>query len=749
MLASTAIAQVDTEKRQAYLGELQEMIEPSPPFEQWLEDTGELPPNFSEMPSQAWLPDPLEPYSDEFETITCQDEWEAWRPELKQLFHHWVIGTMPPRPDNLKAEVLSETAFEGGTVREVELRFGPDHQAKLWAEFYIPAGDGPHPVFITQDNHRAWGLIALRRGYLTVVYAGSDSRDDTHTFIDAYPEHDWSKLLRRAWAASRCIDYLETEPKANLRQVAMTGHSRNGKMSLMASAMDERIKAVISSSSGAGGCNPARLFSEQHFGEGIELLTRRFPDWFHPRLRFFTGREHKLPVDFHQLVALTAPRACLISTAVNDGVESTWAVERMYTSVKPVYELYGADEKLRIMYRAGGHATWPTVIERYLDWCDLEFERGDYVFEERYLHPWDWESWKERAKPLNVAEYPERDLSDVMTLRAGAPVSAENYDQKRAEVREVVRDMLGDEPPNAPAPRGTYGESPYSVEVLLGRSSSGKGLTSDDVVFGEYLNADIYRPSISKLGNRKLPAILWLHPLNNSRGYVASYRRGEQAFRRMAEAGYAVFAFDQTGHGRRIEETEHFYDHHPDWSILGKMVRDAQHALDVMEEVEFIDTDQVYIVGYAMGALVAQHLAALDDRPAGVVSVCGPPPFRLDRNVAETGGIARWAQHTMWLPKLGYFVGEEARVPYDVHELIAAAAPKPYCVVAPTLDREAKLSHVQHAVGSARQVYEAMGAEDNLTILSPDTYNHFDPEMQDIVLDWLKQHAPVGDAVEE
>ncbi|MCL6431854.1 MAG: Eco57I restriction-modification methylase domain-containing protein, partial [Anaerolineae bacterium] len=103
-------------------------------------------------------------------------------------------------------------------------------------------------------------------------------------------------------------DYLGTVPQADRLRIALTGHSRNGKQSLIAAALDERIALVISSSSGAGGAMPARYFSEQHLGEGIELLTRRFPDWFHPRLRFFVGREDRLPVDLHELVALK--RAC-------------------------------------------------------------------------------------------------------------------------------------------------------------------------------------------------------------------------------------------------------------------------------------------------------------------------------------------------------------------------------------------------------------------------------------------------------
>jgi hypothetical protein len=46
---------------------------------------------------------------------------------------------------------------------------------------------------------------------------------------------------------------------------------------------------------------------------------------FEAFLRFFAGRENKLPVDQPELIACIAPRPCLISTALNDAVESVWA----------------------------------------------------------------------------------------------------------------------------------------------------------------------------------------------------------------------------------------------------------------------------------------------------------------------------------------------------------------------------------------------------------------------------------------
>lgn len=719
------------------LGALRAMLPASKEWEAWLEASGEVPPDYDALPDRALLPDLLgsTPESPD-ETIQNAQQWRARRPKNLALLHHWMLGSVPPAPSDIEAVILEERPESGALSRRVQLRFGPEKKAKLSLELLIPEGPGPFPVFMTQTNHRAWALIALRRGYLACVYAGCDADDDTDSFLDAYPGHDWSKLCRRAWAASRCVDYLQKVPEAAIDQIAVTGHSRNGKMSLMAAAMDERIALVISSSSGAGGSLSARYYNELHFGEGIENITRRFPDWFHPRWRFFVGREHKLPVDLHDLVSMSAPRPCLLSIAVNDGVEASWAMEKTYLAVKPVYALHGAADRLRILWRPGGHETWPTVIERYLDWCDTQFGRGGYSFPERLIHPHDWEAW--------AANTPAAFSAETMPSRAWEETAASRdiWEGRKPEIREAVTAMLGQSPPAALSPIGDYGREPAHIEAMAGRGTVPPALEKHDLVFGEYVNADVYYPKGLADSGKRHPAVLWLHPWSSPHGYAAAYRRGEQAYQSLALAGYPVFCFDFMGFGRRIEEVEGFHGRLPHWSQLGHMVRDARAALDAMTKLPYVAPDQIYVVGYGLGAMVALHLAALDERPAGYALVCAPPPFRLDTDVSRTGGIHRWAQVQMLLPQLGYFGGREDRIPYDVDELLGCMAPRPLLLVSPTLDREAPLALMQAAAAHAAACYAFYGAEQSFRHETPVTYNHFDNTMQHHVIKWLRETAP-------
>ena len=54
---------------------------------------------------------------------------------------------------------------------------------------------------------------------------------------------------------------------------------------------------------------------------------------------------------------------------------------------------------------------------------------------------------------------------------------------------------------------------------------------------------------------------------------------------------------------------------------------------------------------------------------------------------------------------MGFFTGQESRVPYDYDELIAAIAPRPVFVLQPQLDRDATPADVHAAVDQARKVY--------------------------------------------
>ena len=170
------------------------------------------------------------------------------------------------------------------------------------------------------------------------------------------------------------------------------------------------------------------------------------------------------------------------------------------------------------------------------------------------------------------------------------------------------------------------------------------------------------------------------------------------------------------------------------------MIEDTRAAIDTVQKDALIDPDRIYLYGYSMGGMLALHTAALDPRVKGVVSICGFTPMRGDTVKRGAGGLARYAKDRELLPRAGFFIGHETKVPYDYDELIAAIAPRPVYIVQPTLDRDANPADVHAAVDQAAKVFALYGAKDKLALDEPWDYNRLPNAVQDRAIAWMKEN---------
>ena len=240
---------------------------------------------------------------------------------------------------------------------------------------------------------------------------------------------------------------------------------------------------------------------------------------------------------------------------------------------------------------------------------------------------------------------------------------------------------------------------------------------------------------------KKLPVVIWLHGFNYPLGYMWVYRRDPHPIIALTQAGYAVLCFDQSGFGTRYGEYAGFYDRYPQWSRLGRMVKDLRGAVDALQTEERVDSANITVLGYTLGGMVGLYGAAADERIRNVVSVCGFTPMRTDKASNHTTGLSRYGSVAAIAPRIECFSGQEERLPYDFDELIALIAPRGVLVVQNTMDRDADTEAVRAAVERARTVYQWKGAGAQLTLQSPEDYARFNAAEQEAVVAWIQAHT--------
>jgi hypothetical protein len=322
----------------------------------------QLPPDYpkaqydeSKVPKYT-LPDPLVLQSGE--RVRNTKDWiSKRRPELLQLFAGDVYGrAIVGRPKEMTWEVTSkEQSAYGGIAKNKTITIyfaGKDRKdgPRMDLRITLPAhADKPVPLFLVPQGDR-WPEIVVKHGYGFAAFSAADleadSSDGFEKSIRAYyvaQSHqsvgpgDWGALSAWAWGMSRAMDYLVTDPEIDAKRVSIMGFSRYGKVTMWAGAQDQRFAIVFSGEAGCGGANLVR----RQFGETVKIINERFPYWYNANFKTYGDRIDELPVDFHELIALMAPRPIYLATAEQDYWGDPHGTFLAGKAAEPVYALFG------------------------------------------------------------------------------------------------------------------------------------------------------------------------------------------------------------------------------------------------------------------------------------------------------------------------------------------------------------------------------------------------------------------------
>jgi len=167
------------------------------------------------------------------------------------------------------------------------------------------------------------------------------------------------------------------------------------------------------------------------------------------------------------------------------------------------------------------------------------------------------------------------------------------------------------------------------------------------------------------------------------------------------------------------------------------MITDVKGAVDALVNLDFIDGSRIYVSGYSLGATVGLYAAAIDERIAGAISVAGFTPMRSNTLDRGTEGIMAYSHLHGLLPRLGFFVRNEKRIPYDFHELLACISPRPVLIIAPKFDKDAHHEDIIECINEVRKIYGLYGVPNHIKMNAPNDFNRFSTEMRETIYKWF------------
>ena len=308
-------------------------------------------------------------WDDLLEGVETPADWRRHRRVLQQRYLDLIRDQYKPEKPERDLQVHKSVEVDGAYERRL-ISYNVEADERAHAYLGIPLERGGRlPAVVAlhgtfdQGKERVAGLVdnpnkayldhLCRQGYVVIApdhfVAGhripAEGRYETGGFYQKHPE--WTAVGKFTFEHSIAVDVLQSMNEVNGDEIGALGHSLGGHGTMFLAAYDERVKAA------AGNCS-ASFFRHN---PKVEAWAR--DRWYvylkHLRPGLLEG---KLPtIDFHEIMALIAPRAFLDLSGLNDGHPLTQRQRvLMLTKLMDVYELEGAPGNFAFYVHGRGHS---------------------------------------------------------------------------------------------------------------------------------------------------------------------------------------------------------------------------------------------------------------------------------------------------------------------------------------------------------------------------------------------------------
>lgn len=304
--------------------------------------------------------------------LATQEDWARHRELLHQRFLDLIRDQHKPAKPPLDLQVHESVEVPQGYTRQL-ISYAVEADERAHAYLAIPhrkAGDSSKlPAIVAlhgtfpQGIEQAAGLVddatkahlhhLVQHGYVVIApehfVSGRrippEGAYDTTRFHQRHPE--WTAVGKFTFEHSIAIDVLETLDVVDKERIGAMGHSLGGQGTIFLSAYDTRVKAAVDNCSAA--------FFRHNSGVLHWSRDRWYVYFKHLRPKLLEGQLP--PIDFHEVMALSAPRAFLDVSGLNDGERLTQKQRvLMLLKVADVYELLGVPQNFEFFVHQRGHS---------------------------------------------------------------------------------------------------------------------------------------------------------------------------------------------------------------------------------------------------------------------------------------------------------------------------------------------------------------------------------------------------------
>ncbi len=397
---------------------------------------------------------------DQFKGIDNLEAWKRRRPEVRrQLLDMLGLDPLPPRT-RLNARITGKFEREGYRVENIVFESRP--KLYVTGNLYLPTartmvppivyvtGHSPNPAG-AKVEYQHHGIWFAKNGFAAFVLDTIEFGEipGIHHGIHDLGMYHWLSLGYgpagvETWNAIRALDYLETRPELDLARAGITGRSGGGAITWFTAAVDERFKAAAPVH---GSWSVGPHVAGDSVKENCDCIY------------FWNTYQLDLPI----VGALIAPRPLRIVNATKDDSFPPAGYEPVYQCLRPVYQWYGAPEKLSEFAEVTGHVDTPPYRKAADEWLNQWLRNDRTPFDESGIVKESDVSLLTVLKPPPadaVNEGIDRTFIAVPKLREWKTMG--EWTKRRQELTTALRDKVFGAAPKTKVPFQAW-KAPYGM----------------------------------------------------------------------------------------------------------------------------------------------------------------------------------------------------------------------------------------------------------------------------------------------